>query len=135
MISIGCGDRQKLIEDKVRKLKIDQKVIFEGTVNNTNDYYQAMDCFILPSIYEGLPLVGVEAQISGLQCFFSDSITKELKLSSKANFVSLKQNPKEWANIILGKRNEKRNTEYFENYDLKKESERIVQRYIEMFER
>lgn len=135
LISIGCGDRQKIIEEKVKKLNLQTKVIFEGTVSNSYDYYQAMDCFILPSKYEGLPLVGVEAQISGLSCFFSDSITDELKLSDNAYFISLNLSAKEWANIIIDKRKSFRKTNYFEDYDLKKESEKIVNRYFEMLDR
>lgn len=135
LISIGCGDRQKIIEEKVKKLNLESKVIFEGIVNNSYDYYQAMDCFILPSIYEGLPLVGVEAQISGLPCFFSDSITNELKLSDNAKFISLNLSPKEWANIIINEGRTYRKTNYCEDYDLKKESEKIVKRYFTMLAR
>lgn len=135
LISIGCGNRKNIIEDKVRKLGISDKVIFEGVVNNSYDYYQIMDCFLLPSIYEGLPLVGVEAQISGLSCFFSDSITNELKLSDNAYFLSLKRSPKDWANYILSNINKDRKTNYFKEYDLKKESERILKMYYELLKK
>lgn len=70
---------------------LENAVVFAGTNSNTEDYYSAFDCFVLPSRFEGLPLVGVEAQASGLPCFFSDTISDELKITELANFISIKK--------------------------------------------
>lgn len=56
---------------------------FFGALTNVNEYYQAMDVFILPSLFEGLPISGIEAQAAGLPCLFSDTITEELLLNSE----------------------------------------------------
>ena len=61
---------------------------FVGNVGNVNEWYQAFDCFVLPSIWEGLPVVGVEAQTADLPCFFSSSITREIGLSDRVTFPS-----------------------------------------------
>ena len=52
-----------------------------GNINNVNEMYQAMDVFILPSLFEGLPVVGIEAQAAGLKCIMSDTITDEVKIT------------------------------------------------------
>lgn len=132
LLCIGTGNREDIIKEKVKKLGIESKVIFEGVVTNSYDYYQIMDAFLLPSIYEGLPLVGVEAQISGLVCFFSDTITNELKLSDNVFFINLKDSPKKWAELINGNRINNRETHYIKDYDLKEESRIIESKYTNM---
>ena len=78
---LGDGKLRPEIEEKVKKEGLQQHFIFTGAVLNPQDYYQMMDVFILPSVYEGLPVVGVEAQAAGLPCFFSDTITEEAVLT------------------------------------------------------
>ena len=65
---------------------------------------QVMDCFILPSYFEGLPLVGIEAQTAGLPCYFSDTITEELRITVLAHYLPL-NSPGLWAKKIIKKRN------------------------------
>ena len=62
------------IKKKVNKLNLNNYIIFTGSIPNVNDMYQLMDVFILPSHHEGLPVVGVEAQTSGIPCIFSSNI-------------------------------------------------------------
>lgn len=84
-------------KQKVKELNLVENVRFLGIRNDVPDLMQAMDCFILPSRFEGLPLVGVEAQVAGLPCYFSDTITKEVKITNLVNFLSLEENPQIWA--------------------------------------
>lgn len=66
---IGSGDLKKKVEARARAYGIYDRIIFLGNTDYVNEYYQAMDCFILPSRFEGLPIVGIEAQAAGLPCF------------------------------------------------------------------
>ena len=59
------------IKQKVSALHLNDAVLFEGVQDNVNEYMQAMDVFVLPSMYEGLPVVCVEAQAAGLSCVVS----------------------------------------------------------------
>ena len=66
LLLAGQGPLQEEIKNKVRELGLDDSVRFLGQRNDANELYQAFDVFLLPSLYEGLPVVGVEAQASGL---------------------------------------------------------------------
>ncbi|MDD3429796.1 MAG: glycosyltransferase, partial [Oscillospiraceae bacterium] len=61
----------------------------------------AMDLFLMPSLFEGLPIVGVEAQAAGLPCVFSDRVTQAVKLTERADFISLEQPSAVWAQQVL----------------------------------
>ncbi len=89
LLLIGDGELKKSIENKVNKAGLTDSVIFTGNIKNVQDYMQAMDLFILPSLFEGLPVTGIEAQACGLPCVFSSSITEELKVTENVEFVSL----------------------------------------------
>ena len=101
LLLAGEGPLKEEIENKVKELGLEKNVMFLGQRNDANELYQAMDVFVLPSLYEGLPVVGVEAQASGLPCFFSADMTKETKVLQTAKFISLTHTPQYWAKEIL----------------------------------
>lgn len=101
LLLIGNGELEKNIKEKINKLNLNNDVKLLGIRDDVNRIYQAMDLFLMPSLFEGLPLTGVEAQTSGLRCIFSDTITKEVKISDNAEFFSLKKSSSEWANEII----------------------------------
>ena len=76
-------------------------VIFVGNIPNVNDYLQAMDVFLMPSLFEGLPITGIEAQANGLPCIFADTITQELKITKQAEYCSLNESVAVWAMRVL----------------------------------
>lgn len=88
LLLIGEGELEQEIKDKVKSFGIDDKVLFLGRRADAYRYYQAMDLFLLPSRYEGLPVVGVEAQACGLSCVFSNCVTEEAKLLESTAYVS-----------------------------------------------
>lgn len=100
LILIGIGPLKEEVECKVKNLKLVEDILFLGQRNDVNQLMFAMDIFVLPSLYEGLPLVGVEAQASGLSCILSDSVTDEIKISDNIEFVPLNDNVAKWCNSI-----------------------------------
>lgn len=121
-------------KEKVRKLNLDNNVKFLGLRKDVSKLMQAMDCFVLPSHFEGLPLVGIEAQASGLPCYFSDNITKEVKVTNLVEFISLEKSSKYWANKIIKSKNLKRINMLKDivqaGYDINKEIKRIEDFYL-----
>lgn len=101
LLMAGTGDDMELIRDRINKAGLSERALLLGQRNDTDRLYNAFDCFILPSNYEGLCVVGVEAQAVGVRCLFSDRITTEVKLSEGANFFSLKASPTEWAEAAI----------------------------------
>lgn len=85
---------------QVKDYGIEDKVLFLGMRKDVPDLMQAMDLFILPSRFEGLPLVGIEAQAIGLPCLFSDNITQELKIMDNVKYCSLEDGSKAWVKCI-----------------------------------
>lgn len=101
LLLIGEGELKHKIEKKVRCLGLNDFVRFLGVQYNVNELMQGMDIFLLPSLYEGLPVVGVEAQSSGLPCVYSSSITEETKILDSTEFVSLEESVDKWANKVI----------------------------------
>ena len=115
LLLAGQGPLMDEMKNKVIKLGLEDNVKFLGQRNDINELYQAFDVFCLPSLYEGLPVVGIEAQATGLLCVFSDDMTKETKILDSTIFLSLDKNERDWANAILKKVLEnKRNSKYDE---------------------
>lgn len=110
LIGDAVEDKSYLNEakQKVKELNLEEYVSFLGIRNDVPEIMQAMDCFILPSRFEGLPLVGIEAQTSGLWCYFSDVITNEIRITDLTNFISLNNSPEIWAKKIIKNKNYKR---------------------------
>lgn len=103
LLLAGQGPLMGEIKIKVKNLGLEKCVKFLGQRKDINELYQAFDVFCLPSLYEGLPVVGVEAQATGLLCVFSKDMTKETKILESTQFLSLNQKASEWAKIILDK--------------------------------
>ena len=136
LLLIGDGPLKQSIEDKVRKLGIEENVKFLGLRNDVQDLYNAMDLFVLPSYYEGLPVVGVEAQANGLPMLVSTNVTPEMKKTHIVKYVNLSDGIKAWSMYIVLKEdcipNEHENTYkdmQFAGFDIMKEVENLVKIY------
>ena len=89
-----------LLEDvRSQAASLGDAVIFAGVQKNTRDFYSAMDAFLLPSLFEGLPVVLVEAQAAGLPCFVSDTVDRDAAFSDAVRFLPL-HDPAQWADAI-----------------------------------
>lgn len=140
LLLAGHGPLMEEIEIKVKNLGLEKNVKFLGQRKDINELYQAFDVFCLPSLYEGLPVVGVEAQATGLLCVFSDDMTKETKVLDTTEFLSLNQSVEEWANTILKKYELfKRKNCTIEiskkDFNIKKEANKLTQKYYEEYRR
>ena len=133
LVLIGVGELEKKIKEKINELNLNDNVLMLGLRNDVADLYQAMDLFLMSSIYEGLPLTGIEAQESGLCCLFSDTITKEVKISNNIKFLSLSDSCEKWAEEIAKSENYDRlNVEMHDSlFDIKNLAKRLEKFYIE----
>ncbi|WP_283650554.1 glycosyltransferase family 1 protein [Dubosiella newyorkensis] len=100
LVLVGEGDLLGTIKRKMNKYKLHDCMRLIGSRNDVNEIMMAMDLFLLPSRFEGLPIVMVEAQCTGLPCLAADSITKEIKLSDRVEYFSLDNNAEEWAKLL-----------------------------------
>lgn len=98
LLLIGSGDLEDNIRKKVKKLNLEKNIFFLGTRNDVNELMQAMDIFLLPSLFEGLGIVLIEAQTSGLKCVCSENTPKEVKVTQNIKFSKLDINT--WSKII-----------------------------------
>lgn len=96
----GTGHLADAIKAKVNELNLEGEVVFMGKRNNVNEYLSAMDIMLLPSLYEGLPNVIIEGQISGLPCIVSDKITKECAITDLVEFLPIDGSPQIWTDKI-----------------------------------
>ena len=111
LLLVGIGELQDAIKQKVLNSGLQNSVIFLGARKDVNKLYQAMDVFVLPSHYEGLPVVGVEAQAAGLPCILSDQMTDETVIIKETKVLPLNAGAAVWAETILETKNlNRRNT-------------------------
>ena len=101
LVMVGEGQLREENEKKVSQLGLQDCVRFLGVRNDVNRLYQAFDLFLFPSLWEGLPLTGVEAQASGLPVLMSDVITPEVYIVPHLHTKSLKNSAGEWADEAL----------------------------------
>ena len=97
LILCGIGKLEEEIRAKVKALNLENDVIFMGAVSDPQRMYQAFDLFLFPSLWEGLPLTGIEAQTSGLPVLMSDVITDETVVTDNVTELPLSASANEWA--------------------------------------
>lgn len=139
LMLVGDGELREDIRTCCAELGILDKVFFVGSKRDTAPFYSAMDCFVFPSLWEGVPVSVVEAQASGLPCVISDTITKDVFLLE--DFVcakSVEDPPEKWADQILAIRDgnarklEKSKMQMLADFDSGKVAERLCNFYYEL---
>ena len=115
LLLVGEGELKNDVMDAVKEKGLADSVVFWGVSNDVAGLMMAMDVFALPSHFEGLPIVGVEAQATGLPVFFSDRITRTAQLTSNVHFLPIGQDCIDaWADAISACKCERREDCYAE---------------------
>lgn len=105
LLIVGEGPLKKDLQNKVEKLNLEKKVLFLKYEKNIENIYQVMDCFLLPSFYEGLGMVAIEAQAAGINTICSDKVPTEVGLSNLCAFIDLEHGVTVWAEKIIDIKN------------------------------
>lgn len=143
LLIIGDGNLREAMLAKVDEYGIKDHVLYLGRREDIPQFYNAMDCFLLPSLYEGLPVVGVEAENCGLPMFFSSEIPKESSACDDLGFfIPLEKTPEQWADIILdvvkkniGLREGREKAISKAGFDSKVEAKKLLQYYNSLLEK
>ena len=138
LILIGEGHLKEAIQQKISTLNLEEHVILTGVRDDVNLFYNAFDLFVLPSLFEGLPVVAIENQANGCPTFLSSEITRETQISTDIDFIDLKKEL--WYKKII---------EYIEThktprtdlhfdiqasgYDIKTEAQKLQEIYIDLW--
>ncbi|HFI0697972.1 TPA: glycosyltransferase family 1 protein [Streptococcus suis] len=140
LLLVGTGPNFEKIKAIVETNDYKDRIILYGNSEKPSKMYSAMDIFMLPSLYEGLPVVLIEAQISGLPCIVSDSVTREMDFGG-ISWQSIKSDPQIWADAVVDLRkkiNINRENYYLENrnqifeYDIEKSVKHLEEIYIKI---
>ena len=133
LVLIGSGEDEQKIRDKINALGLSGHVSVLMNRDDVAQLYQGMDLFVMPSLFEGLPMVAVEAQASGVPCIFSDKISKEVLLTDTAEMLPLDAGVEGWTEAILRadtSRNDHAATQLREKgYDICAEAQKLQQWY------
>ena len=127
LLLIGQGEDERALKEQVNRLNLQNSVIFTGARSDVPKLMQAIDTFALPSLYEGLPVVGIEAQASGVRCVFSEFVPTNIKFVDNVKFLSLDEDL--WVNELAKKVETKRESTYCGNFDIKIQAKE-VEKYL-----
>ena len=135
LLLVGGGDGMEDIKKKVEKLQLSDCVRFLGTRTDVNELMQAMDVFVFPSLYEGLPVTMIEEQASGIPAVISDHVSDECIVTNDLiSVMKLEDSPEAWAEMIL-KQSKKARVEHYSEiqaagYDINIEAKKLEQFYL-----
>ena len=139
LMVVGDGSQRPVIEEKIRSLGLQDKIILTGLRTDVPDLMQAMDVFVFPSLYEGLPVTLVEAQASGLPCLISDKVPIECKMTEAVQQIPLEDSPRIWSEKAITAAVLPRRDTYEEikaaGYDIVENAKRLQTMYEKMMEK
>ena len=142
LILVGDGALKNIIEKEIIDLGIEKQVILLGARYDVNILYNIFDMFILPSFFEGLGIVGIEAQINGLDCLFSTNVPDEIDISNNSYFEDLDSDFLKWRDTIINiyknyNIETRGNLDYtnksYENYNINISAKKLEEYYITLY--
>lgn len=134
LLTIGEGELKNEIKSKALSYNLQDNIIFMDPIDNVNDYLQAMDVFVLPSLFEGLPVVAVEAEANGLTVITSNTVSKELPIKELSVYCDLNYID-EWCKKIqnnIVRRMDRTDDITNANYNIEVEAKKLTNMYIKM---
>ena len=131
LILVGNYNNDPSVKKRVQEMKLENNIIFAGLRNDVNELYSAFDIFLFPSFYEGLSISMIEAQISGLDCFASDTIDKKTKITENVSFIDIKEDSAVLAKYIYNnhKRINRNQIQFNHKYDVNNSSKKLEKFY------
>lgn len=140
LILVGQGPLMNDIKAKITKLNLQDSIVVLGQRDDVSELYQAFDLFVLPSLYEGLGMVFVEAQATGLPCIASTEVPLDVKMTDNIRFIDLKEDVNYWSEEMkklykVIKREDCSNYIKKHGYDIKFESKKLEQKYLELLKK
>lgn len=131
LLLVGDGEKRNKIEKWIKEKEYQDIIVCTGVTKDVNSYLQAMDIFVLPSRYEGVPIAALEAQAAGLFCILSTEVTREIQ-TEYTEYLSLRDTLKQWAEVLLKRKKEKRIFHLPNGYEIRGEVVELIKKYQEM---
>lgn len=137
LLLVGIGELEEEVRNKVKSMNLEEEVIFLGLRDDVPKIMQAMDVFLFPSLWEGLGLVVIEAQASGLNCIVSDSLPKDVDIDAGSiSFLSLSASISQWSKEVLLAENTTRSSKIEEviksGYDIQTTTKWLTEFYLNL---
>jgi len=101
LLFAGRGDLMDEMKHYAKQCGVENNILFLGSRPDVDKLYQAMDALLFPSLHEGLPIAGLEAQAAGLPCLFSDGVTDEILVTDDARIYPLRNTAAQWAEQLI----------------------------------
>lgn len=131
LLLLGSGKEEQMLKDKIKDLHLNPCVTCMGVQKEMPSFFSAMDVFLLPSRFEGLPVTLIEAQASGLKCVVSDVVDKSANVSHCVVFFGLEKSVELWADAVIGCKGMDRQIDRddFVEFDVHEQVKRLCQFY------
>ena len=137
LVIIGTGELEEKLKKQTTALGMENNVTFTGVLSHVNEWYSAFDVFAMTSLYEGLPVVAIEAQAADLPCVLCSTITPEVKITGNVSFAGLDDSAEVWAKLILDQTPAARGSRAAElehsGYDIKSEAKKMQNLYLDLY--
>ncbi len=133
LLLLGEGEDRQKLEKQIIDLDLSQNIIMTGNVTDVHKYLSAMDAFVFPSLYEGMPLSVIEVQANGLPCVMSDSVPQDVVLTDLIRRLSLKESEDVWVQAICDSERCAPHTYEEKIKNLGLDSEKMVNKILELY--